>query len=259
MWSKQKVNQTWFPRKLRKLWKFKQFTGGESFLNIKKESHDPYYNYAYLHGFEVEYRVSFNGNPTPKVGWIDNRGGELQFSESPAAYIKFEATKTNKSSTLLIRDLNVNDAGTYVFYADNGHERKLLTFRLLVNGKVTWNFIGWLLWFWRLSFCVGPPILKLSKSLVKPDAKGVNIDCIVLSYPTASTQCFFTPCENATSSDNEIELPMVCGHDILVDIHFMYFLFCALFIRNGWGNPKPSKSDITFSHQQELDGWNVWL
>lgn len=84
---------------------------------------------------EVEYRVSFNGNPPPKVGWIDNRGQMIQWSHEQDEFIKLNAAKEGGTSKLTIPHLDLEDSGNYTFFADNGYERKQQVFRLLVGGK----------------------------------------------------------------------------------------------------------------------------
>lgn len=89
---------------------------------------------------EVEFRVTYNGNPLPKQTWLDNRGEKVRWTyskiDSGASII---ARSEDQWAMLKLRNLYPENAGNYTFIADNGHKRKEITFTLFIEGMVSFS------------------------------------------------------------------------------------------------------------------------
>lgn len=110
----------------------------ETFLNIRNES--ARFNLIGVKSFggEIEFKVTYEGNPIPTVFWIDNHGEVISSTEMENENTKFVISKDKAS--LKIRNLNFDDPGIFSFHAENTYRSKVLTFRLSVDGKVKYFF-----------------------------------------------------------------------------------------------------------------------
>lgn len=89
------------------------------------------------HQNEATLLVWYSGYPTPTLVWYDNHGAEIPWTKTKDTNRshKFEASQDKRSTTLKIKNLQINDSGYYILYANNGRMQKEQKFQLLVKGR----------------------------------------------------------------------------------------------------------------------------
>lgn len=107
------------------------------------------YSYTGLKDFDAKWHVKYSGNPHPNVVWKDSHGNEIPWTQTIDENGKFDVMHDNRTTTLRIRNLRISDSGNYTLNADNGLQKNIKAFELLVYGekksKINLNFMNQIL------------------------------------------------------------------------------------------------------------------
>lgn len=92
---------------------------------------------------QARYTIKFIGYPTPTINWRDIHGNDIPWSLSTCSEknCKYIPLQTERTTTLKIQHPNLNDSGTYILYADNGHIQKEHKFQLLIEGMFIYDIL----------------------------------------------------------------------------------------------------------------------
>ena len=88
----------------------------------------------FLSGDDARLEVLISGNPVPTVDWLK---GFKKISESQE---KYQIESSDAKNVLIIKDLKLEDSGTYKCIASNASGENSLTFTLKVKGKEQFCF-----------------------------------------------------------------------------------------------------------------------
>lgn len=84
---------------------------------------------------DVKFSVIVTGHPKPEAKWFDNHGVEIRYSPVSDRKSKHEIQTNDSSTTLIIRNPDLDDFGNYTMKATNGLIEKQKQFRLIVKGE----------------------------------------------------------------------------------------------------------------------------
>ena len=89
----------------------------------------------FLSGGDARFEVLISGNPVPTVDWLK---GFKKISENQE---KYQIESSDTKNVLIIKDLKLEDSGTYKCIASNASGENSLTFTLKVKGECSVSFV----------------------------------------------------------------------------------------------------------------------
>lgn len=123
----------------------------------------------------VTWMIHVDAAPPPNFKWLNQEGDEIDVQNNMNKY-KMEISKRYEQVMLVIYDVQVKDAGTYVFIAYYGSVTGSLNLTLIVREKPTVNIEGG-----------GEIYYQLGKNY--------TVECKVLGYPAPNLKWSFLNCD----------------------------------------------------------------